>query len=115
MLLLSETVSPALTANDSGLDVAITAAGTLVALYVGTGMLTFRSRRADRLLQGQAVVLIENGHVRENVLRRYRITDDDLDAALHEHGMEQVDEVKRAYVEADGAITIIAARATHAA
>ena len=115
MLLLSETVSPALTGNESGIDVGLTAAGTLVLLYTATGWLTFRNRTADRLIQGEAVVLIEEGHVKANVLRRYRITDDDLDAALHDQGLLRVSEVRRAYVEADGQITLIPARATHAA
>jgi uncharacterized membrane protein YcaP (DUF421 family) len=42
-------------------------------------------------------------------MHRYRITNDDLHTTLHEKGLLTVDQVKRAYVEADGAITIIEA------
>lgn len=107
MLLLSETVSPALTANDESLVTGLVAAGTLMALCVFTEILVFRSRRAAKLIEGSAAVLIRDGKVDSEVMRRYRITNEDLRATLHDKGLLSVDEVRRAYVEADGAITVI--------
>jgi len=107
MLLLSETVSPAITGGDNSLPVGLLAAGTLMVLCVVTAQITYRSRRAERLIQGAAVVLIRDGHVDSKVMRRFMITDEDLHTSLHKHGLIAVDEVKRAYVEADGEVTII--------
>lgn len=112
MLLISETVSPALTGNDESITVGVLAAATLFALCVATGWLAFRSSRVERLLQGTAVVLIEDGRVHTEVLRRHRISDDDLKATLHQNGVLHVGEVKRAYIEPDGQITLIK-RADH--
>jgi uncharacterized membrane protein YcaP (DUF421 family) len=107
MLLVSETVSPALTGGDDSILSGLLAAATLMGLGVLTSIIAFRSNRAERLIAGSSMVLIENGKVRPEILRRLRITNDDLRAQLHAHGLLRVDEVRRAYVEADGEITIV--------
>jgi uncharacterized membrane protein YcaP (DUF421 family) len=107
MLLLSETVSPALTGGDESLPGALTAAAVLLALTVATSWLVRRSRLAGRVIEGHAVVLIDNGRVRQGVLQKFRITDEDLRAALHMQGLLHVGDVARAFVESDGKITIV--------
>jgi uncharacterized membrane protein YcaP (DUF421 family) len=110
MLLLSETVSPALTANDNSVPGGLVAATTLIALCALTGRLSYRRRRVERALQGSAEVLIQDGEVRPAILRRYRISADDLATALHEHGVLSVRDIARAFVEPDGQITMIKAK-----
>ena len=107
MLLVSEAVSPALTGGDDSLGAGLLAAATVMALGVLVSWMTFRWRRAERLITGEAAVLIDHGKLRPEVLRRYRITNDELRAKLHENGLQRVEQVKRAYVEADGDVTII--------
>lgn len=107
MLLVSETVSPALTAGDESLTAGFVAAATLIALSVTVSWIAFRSRTAERLLCGSAALLIRDGHVDGAVMRRYRITNEDLEMALHQKGLVAVADVGRAFVEADGEITII--------
>lgn len=107
MLLISETVSPALTGGDESVTGGVIAAATLLGLYVLTGWLVFRYRRVETMIQGTAAVLINDGHIQTDVLRKFRITDDDLRTTLHQHGLLHVTEVKRAFVEPDGKVTII--------
>lgn len=107
MLLLSETVSPALTGDDDSITGGMVAATTLIIWSVGTAWMAFANRKAESLLQGEAVVLIEDGRVKGDVIKKHRISPDDLENALHQHGMLHVREVKRAYVEADGEITMV--------
>lgn len=115
MLLVSETVSPALTAGDDSLTVGLVAAGTLVAIASVTSWLVFRSRGAEILISGRTERLIKDGRVDEEVLRRYRITDEDLDMALHQAGVLRVDHVARAYIEPDGEITVVPIKDVEAA
>jgi uncharacterized membrane protein YcaP (DUF421 family) len=107
MLILSETVSPALTAQDTSLTAAAVASGTLLALTVLVSHLTFRWRIMENFVQGKRAVLIRHGKVMEDVLRAERITDQQLSTALHQEGIEAVSQVKMAYVEPSGDITII--------
>jgi uncharacterized membrane protein YcaP (DUF421 family) len=109
LLLVSETVSPSLTAGDDSLASGLVAAATLIGLSVLATWLSYRSRRFERIAGGAAATLIRDGVVDHAVRQRYRITDDDLRTALHEGGVLGPDEVRRAFVEADGNITVIKA------
>jgi uncharacterized membrane protein YcaP (DUF421 family) len=107
MLLLSETVSPALTEQDTSVTSGLVAAAMLLALCVLTSILVHRFPRAERILQGHAVVLIEDGKVNRAVLDRYRMTNEDVELALHEGGLLDVSDVRRGFVETDGRITLV--------
>jgi len=107
MLLLSETVSPALVGGSNSLGTGLVAATTLVALTVAIGFATFRSRRLERVVEGTARVLIRDGRLDAEVLRGERITHEQLQTALHENGLLSVSQVKRAFVEPTGDLTFI--------
>lgn len=107
MLLVAQTVGPALVGDDTSVTGGLVAVASLFALAGLNSYLAFRSRRAERVLQGDPVLLIDRGEVRHEVMRRYTMTDDDLQTILHEHGLLHVRDVGRAYVEPDGTVTII--------
>jgi uncharacterized membrane protein YcaP (DUF421 family) len=107
MLVLSETVSPALTRQDTSLVAALFAAACLIGISVAVGRLTYWSPRAQRLLEGSPTVLIRNGRVLRSALRREAITDDELKAELRKNGVEDPRRVRRATVERDGRISVV--------
>ena len=75
MLLLSETVSPALTAEGSSLTAALVAAGTLLALAATIGRMTFVSRVLERLIDGTPREIITTGTINREVCRSEGITE----------------------------------------
>lgn len=107
MLLVSETVSPSLTAGDESLTAGLVAAATLMGLASVAGYIVYRSRTAERLISGSTETLVRDGRIDEQIMRRFRITREDLDMALHQQGVDELAEVRRAFVEADGEITIV--------
>jgi uncharacterized membrane protein YcaP (DUF421 family) len=107
MLLISETVSPALTAGDDTLTTGMVAAATLVVLTVVVGWLSYRFGWFERLVEGLPARLIENGQLERKTLERERITRQELDTALHRSGVQTIDEVALGTVEPDGEITIV--------
>lgn len=107
MLLVSETVSPALTGGDQTLLGGLVAAATLIGVSVLIAYVTFRSRRIGTLLEGEAALLIRNGRIDKRVKQRFRISDDELATALRQHGVATPGKVARAYVEPDGEITVL--------
>lgn len=107
MRILSETVSPALTANNTSLPAAMVAATTLTVLTIGFNYLTFHFRWMERLLHGKRAVLIDRGKVDDAVVRAERMTDQQLRQALHSEGLKSVDQVDKAYIEQSGDVTII--------
>jgi uncharacterized membrane protein YcaP (DUF421 family) len=107
MLLLSETVSPALTNQDSSLAASLTAAATLIALTTLVSYVSYRYRPIERLVDGEPRVLIEHGKIIQRVMDSERISQQDLEAALREHGLESPGQVTRAVVETTGRISVI--------
>jgi uncharacterized membrane protein YcaP (DUF421 family) len=67
------------------------------------------------ILKGVPTIIVENGHVLSGRLRRARLTEDEiLEAARRTHGLERMDEIKFAILEASGHISIIPRRKTAA-
>jgi uncharacterized membrane protein YcaP (DUF421 family) len=71
---------------------------------------SFRYPALRRFAQPSRLTLIRNGLVNRRNLRREFITTEELHAKLREHGIEKVAEVKMAYLEEDGEISVIRAR-----
>src|SRR5690625_1662609 len=74
LLITSELVSPALTGNEPSLVNSLVAVATLFILVFLSSLLTFRNRRAGKLLGGSPVVLVHRGRLLERNLAAERIT-----------------------------------------
>jgi uncharacterized membrane protein YcaP (DUF421 family) len=84
--------------------VIITLLGTSIAL----ALIKERYPAVERVLGGSAVVLIENGHLQWDRLKATRIGPDEiLKAARMNHGLERLEQIKYAILEAGGGISII--------
>jgi uncharacterized membrane protein YcaP (DUF421 family) len=107
ILLISETVSPALTAEDSSVSAAMLASGTLIVLTFLIALVTYLSRALERVIEGAPRALVEAGELKPATLRAERITDAELHASLRKQGLRSLDQVEEATVESDGQITFI--------
>ena len=68
--------------------------------------LCLKSIRARKLLCGKPVILIENGRLMEENLRRTRVNLDELSGHLREQGVLQIETVQFAILETNGAVTV---------
>jgi len=107
MLLVSETVSPALTGQDSSVTGSLVAAATLMGITLAMDWVTWRWKAAARVIEGVPQVLIHDGKVLKDVQRREKLSDDEVASALRREGVESADEVHLAVVEPSGRITVI--------
>ncbi len=107
-LIISEAIQQALVDNDNSLTNAFILVITLVSLDIGLSMLTERSKRLDRIVDGLPVVILERGEVVRDRMRCEGITEGEiLGAAREAHGLERMDQIKYAVVEQNGRITIV--------
>jgi uncharacterized membrane protein YcaP (DUF421 family) len=67
----------------------------------------FHSSTLAKFIEPPTVLLIRNGRPRLGSLRQQRISLDDLRSQLREHGIESMRDVKRAYLESDGRLSVI--------
>jgi uncharacterized membrane protein YcaP (DUF421 family) len=108
LLVLSNAVQNSMNAGDNSLIGGLVAATTLIAVNYGVAILTFRSKRAEALIEGRPQVLIHNGRLFEGVLDDARLTHHELNAALRQAGCASVADVHCAMLENNGAISVIA-------
>jgi uncharacterized membrane protein YcaP (DUF421 family) len=80
---------------------------TIVFWNMAVDWLSYRFPRFRDLAQPRTLLLIDRGRILHRNLRQEMISMEDLVAKLREQGVERPDEVKRAYMESDGTITVI--------
>lgn len=108
LLIVGEATQQALLGEDFSITQAALVIGTLLALDRLSDYLSWRSGRFERLTESLPVVLVENGRVLEEVLRRTHLSESDvLTAARMRQGLERMDQVKFAVLETSGGISIV--------
>ena len=107
VIILGNAVQNAMINNDNTLGGGLVAALVLLSLNWGLNRLITRSRRAERILVGDPVLIVHDGQPLKKRMAREGITQDQLDAALREHGIDDVSTVHIAILESDGTISVI--------
>ncbi len=106
-LFISEAVQNAMIEDDKGIPAALISVSTLVILNAMLSKLSFRSKKAEKMIEGNPKELIKNGKVNKSILKEEAITDRELYQALRMQGVLSVEEVKLAMLETNGSISVI--------
>lgn len=102
LLLISNAVQNAMIGPDNSLSGGLIAAGILLLL----NRLVSSHSWLRETFEGEPAVLMQNGEVFSEQLRREGISLHELEAALREHGVARLDEVASAVLEVDGTISV---------
>ncbi len=112
LLTLSNTVQNAIIGEDNSVTGGIIGAATLLAVNWVVVRFLYGHERLDRLVEGAPDVLIENGVVQHDRLRKELITLMELEAAAHKQGLASLQEVDRAVLDPGGSIAFFAKQPT---
>jgi uncharacterized membrane protein YcaP (DUF421 family) len=112
LLTLSNTVQNAIIGNDNSVTGGVIAATTLLILNYWVNRLLYGHERLERLVEGDAELLIDNGVVCEDALQRELITRLDLETAAHKQGFASLEEIETAELEPGGGICFFARKPT---
>ena len=83
---------------------------TLVLINVGFSFVKTRIPWVEKFLEGVPTVLVENGRPLTDRMKKARVSEDDIMVSARElQGLECMDQIKFAILEAGGRITIIPA------
>lgn len=80
----------------------------LIALQYLITWLSVRSPAVDRLVKSEPVLLLHRGKFLAGPMRRARVTEDEIMAAVREHGESEVARVHAVVLETDGSFSVIA-------
>src|ERR1051326_6827895 len=107
LLLISNVVQNAMIGDDNSILGAVAGALMLVILSAFLNRVANRSHRARVLLEGNPTLLVHNGLVLEDAMRRQKVTRYDLFSNIRKAGLVHLDDVGYAVLELDGTISII--------
>jgi uncharacterized membrane protein YcaP (DUF421 family) len=107
LLTLSNTVQNAIIGEDNSvIGGLIGAASLLVTNYLVVRFL-YDHRKIDQLVEGKSDVLVENGKVQTQHLKKELITLPQLEAAARKQGFESLSEVAQCVLEPGGTLTFL--------
>jgi uncharacterized membrane protein YcaP (DUF421 family) len=108
LVVIGDLVQNGVTQTDYSLTGIVLAAGTIGLLATLTAFITYRSSRIRNAIEGEPVILVQNGEPIERNLKNERLTQDEvLEQARLTQGVESLDDVKWAVLETSGSISII--------
>ena len=107
VLLAANALQPAITGPDASITAAAIIVVTLFALNHLVALGRRRSALLRRILEDSPTAIGRDGQWLERAAEREGLDTADLEAALREHGLESVDEVRLAVLEQDGSISIV--------
>lgn len=107
LLLIANAVQNAMTGPDTSVTGGLVAAGTLLVANVVVSRLVWRYKKIRRLAEGTPTLLIHSGKVLTENLAKEKLTTEELEQALREHGVASAGEVSQAVLEIDGAISVL--------
>ena len=112
LLTLSNTVQNAIIGEDNSVTGGLIGATTLLVVNYAVIRFLYGHEKLDRLVEGDADVLIENGIVQHDRLLTELITLHELEAAAHKQGFASLDEIDRAVLDPGGTIAFFARKPT---
>ncbi len=107
LLTLSNTVQNAIIGDDNSLLGGLIGAATLLVMNYAVVRFLYTHEKLDRIVEGEPEIVIENGHVNEDVLKRDLITLAELQAAARKQGYGALNEIDRAILDPGGTISFI--------
>ena len=107
IVLVADAAQNAMAADYHSITEGLVLVGTIFAWNYALDWLGFRYRWVYRMLNPAPLLLIKEGSVQRRNLRKEMLTTADLMEQLREQGVEDVAEVKRCYLEADGHLSVI--------
>jgi len=107
LVIMGDLVQNGITQSDYSVTGVVLAISTMGLLAVSTSWLVFRSKRAQRLIEGVPLILIEDGKPIEKNLRSERLTVGEVAEQARGQQIESLDTVKWAVLESNGSISFI--------
>jgi uncharacterized membrane protein YcaP (DUF421 family) len=110
LLIVANAVQNAMVGENTSLAAGLLAAGIILALDILLNVVADRWPPLRDWLDGVPTLLVENGEVMTDNLRREGINERELGIALRQNGLLTPDEASFVYLEPNGAISVIPRR-----
>ena len=107
LVMIGDLVQQGVTQNDFSVTGGLLVGGTIALLTVAVSYVSFRFPRMRPVLDGDPVIVLEDGKPIDRNLRRNRITIEELAASARQEQLASLDDVRWAVLETNGRISFI--------
>jgi uncharacterized membrane protein YcaP (DUF421 family) len=107
LVTIGDLVQQGVTQNDFSVTGLMLAVGTIGVLTVVFSYLPWRFQRLRPILEGEPVILIQDGNVIEKNVRRNRLTQEEIAAEARSQQIDSFDQIRWAVLETSGKISFI--------
>jgi len=105
-ILIAELAAISIEQYDSSIMISIVPILCLVIIEVLFGYIGLKSSKFKKIIEGSPVVIIKNGKLNFDAMRKLRYGLDDLISQLREQGIKSIEEVNYAVIENNGKLSI---------
>jgi len=112
LLTLSNTLQNAIIGEDNSVTGGFIGAATLLLLNHLVVKFLYTHEKLDHLIEGEPDVLIEDGSIRMDRLKKELLTVAELEVAAHKQGFASLDDIERAVLDPEGNIVFFAKKPT---
>jgi uncharacterized membrane protein YcaP (DUF421 family) len=109
LIVTGDLVQQAITQSDYSVTGALIVISTIALLTVFVSWVNWRFRSMRSTLEGQPVVLVQNGNLIERNMKRERITLEDIESEGRQQQITDLGDIRWALLETNGRISIIPA------
>jgi uncharacterized membrane protein YcaP (DUF421 family) len=108
LVLFAEAAQNAMVGSYTSITEGAILIGTVIFWSYFLNWVGYKIPRFQRFLNPPPLLLVKNGQIIQRHLERELITEDELMSKLRQVGVEYIKDVKKAFMEADGSISVIA-------
>jgi uncharacterized membrane protein YcaP (DUF421 family) len=107
LIVIGDAIQQGLVQDDYSVTGALIVVGTFAVLQVAVSFLSFRFPRLRPVLDGEPIVVVQDGEPIERNMKRERITLGDVMVEARQQQVAHLDEIAWAVLETNGRISII--------
>lgn len=107
LVVLGDLVQQGVTQSDYSFTGLMIAGGTIALLQTGVSWVGFRSKKVGLVLDGEPIVVVQDGKFIDHNLKRERIREEEVLESARQQGIGSLDEVSWAILETSGEINWI--------
>ena len=104
---LGSTLATVLLSKDVALAEGVLAFALLILLQFAITWLSVRSERVQALVKAEPSLLLHRGRLLPGALRRERVAEEEVRAAVRSQGIASLDEVAAVVLETDGSVSVL--------
>jgi len=107
VVLIADAVQNGMAGQYTDVPDALVLAATIIGWSMLLSFVSYRFPRIRRVIEPQPLLLIKDGKLLQKNAASELLTRDEIMGQLREQGVERIEDVKEAYMESNGVITVI--------